>query len=185
MNETLKVIQARRSIRKYKPEPIKDAELEEILQAAIYAPSARNSQDWHFSVVRDAAILRKIKEIMKENMLNSGVEFLVKRASEPGFVAFFDAPMLIILSADEKERFAAIDCGAAAENIALAAESLNIGTCLMTSSELLFARDTDGALKKRLGIPAGYRHVCALTVGYKDGEQPFAAARREGLFDIV
>ncbi|GAP13513.1 nitroreductase [Longilinea arvoryzae] len=185
MNETLNVIHNRRSIRSYTPEPITDDELHEIIQAGIYAPSARNSQDWHFSVVRDAAVLGKLKEIMKENMLNSGVEFLTKRASEPGFVAFFDAPMLILLSADEKERFAAIDCGAAAENIALAAESLHIGTCLMTSSELLFARDADGKLKKSLGIPDGYRHVCALTVGHKDGEQPAPAPRKENLVNTI
>lgn len=181
MNETLQVIQNRRSIRKYKAEPIQDAELHEIMRAAIYAPSARNSQDWHFSVVCDVTLLRKIKETMKENMLNSGVDFLAKRAAEAGFVAFFDAPALIVISADENERFAAIDCGAAAENIALAAEALNIGTCLMTSSELLFAKDTDGKLKKALGIPEGYRHVCALTLGYKDGEQPVAAPRKENL----
>lgn len=119
-------------------------------------------------------------------MLNSGIEFLAKRVGETGFVAFFDAPMLIILSADEQHgRFAGIDCGAAAENIALAAESLNIGTCLMTSSEYLFAADTNGELKKALGISEGYRHVCALTLGFKDCDQPAPAPRREDLVNYV
>lgn len=185
MNETLKVIQSRRSIRKYKPKVISDAEMQEILRAAVYAPSARNSQDWHFSVVRDPAMMARLKEIQKANMLNSGIEFLTKRAGEAGFVAFFDAPVLIIISADEQERFAGIDCGAAAENIALAAESLDIGTCLMTSSEFLFVADANGELKKALGIPEGYRHVCALTLGYKDCDQPAPAPRRDDLVNYV
>jgi nitroreductase len=185
MNETLRVIQSRRSIRKYKAEPITEAELQAILQAAIYAPSARNQQGWHFTVIRDPATMSRLKDTLKENMLSSGIEFFVERAREPGFVAFHDAPMLIIISADERAGFSPIDCGAAAENIALAAESLNIGTCLMTSSRLLFAADADGELKKALGIPEGYQHVCALTLGYKDCDQPTSAPRREDLVNYI
>lgn len=184
MNDTLKVIQSRRSIRKYKAEPISEAELQAIIQAAIYAPSARNQQGWHFTVVRDPATMRKLKDILKENMLSSGIDFFIERASQPGYIAFHDAPMLIIISADE-QALPLIDCGAAAENIALAAESLHIGTCLMTSSELLFAADAGGELKRALGIPDGYRHVCAVTIGYKDCDQPDPAPRREGLVNYV
>ncbi len=185
MNETIRVVLTRRSIRKYKHERVADEELEQILQAALYAPNAGNQQNWHFTVVRDPAMMNRLKETQKENMLSSGVEFLVKRASEPGFIAFFDAPALIILSADEKARFASIDCGAAAENIALAAESLNIGTCLMTSSELLFTADIGDELKKALGIPEGYKHICSLTIGYKDCDQPAPAPRKENLVSYL
>jgi nitroreductase len=185
MNETLRVIQSRRSIRKYKPEPITDTELQAILQAAVYAPSAGNRQPWHFTVVCDPALMTRLKKTLKENLLKCGAEFLAKRASESGFIAFHDAPMLIIISADEKAGFSSIDCGAAAQNIALAAESLNIGTCIMTSSGFLFLEDADGQLKKALGIPDGYRHVCVVTLGYKDCEQPTPTPRKEGLINNI
>lgn len=185
MNETLQVIQSRRSIRKYKSDPVPDSELEKLIQAAIYAPSAGNQQNWHFTVVRDAAMMGRLKEIMKANMLASGIEFLVKKASEAGFAAFYDAPVLIIITAEEKNRFSGIDCGAAAENIALAAEALGLGTCIMASSELIFAADVDGSLKAELGIPAGFQHVCALSVGYKDCEQPVPAPRKDNLVNYV
>jgi nitroreductase len=155
----LRVIRSRRSIRKYKPEPISDAELQAILEAAVYAPSARNRQPWHFSVVRDQAMMARLKKVLKANFLKCGVEFLVMRASEPDFVAFHDAPMVIIISADEAGGFSPLDCGVAAENIALAAESLNIGSCLMGSSEFLFLGDEGGELKKALGIPVA--SMCA------------------------
>lgn len=185
MNETLRVIRSRRSIRKYKPEPISDAELQAILEAAVYAPSARNRQPWHFSVVRDQAMMARLKKVLKANLLMCGVEFLVMRASEPGFVAFHDAPMVIIISADEAGGFSPLDCGVVVENIALAAESLNIGSCLMGSSEFLFLGDEGGELKKALGIPDGYRHVCSVTLGYKDCDQPIPAPRRGGLVNMV
>jgi nitroreductase len=185
MNETLQVIHSRRSIRKYRPEPVSDTEIKAIIQAALYAPSARNQQAWHFTIVRDPAMMCNLKETQKANMLRSGIESIVQRASEPGYVAFHNAPMLIIISAEEKAGSVLIDCGAAAQNIALAAESLDIGTCLMTSSERLFANDTEGVLKKTLGIPEGYRHVLAISVGYKDCEQPKPASRRENLVNYL
>jgi nitroreductase len=185
MNETIQVIRSRRSIRKYRPEMISDSEIKAIIHAAIYAPSARNQQAWHFTVVRDPAMMCRLRETQKTNMLRNGNETQVQRASEPGYVAFHNAPMLIIISADEKVRSALIDCGAAAENIALAAESLDIGTCLMTSSEMLFANDTDGILKNALGIPEGYRHVMSVSLGYKDCEQPKPAPRRENIVNYL
>lgn len=184
-NETLKTIHRRRSIRKYKPDQINDAELQQILDAALYAPSARNQQAWHFSVIQNEALLSKMRATMKENMLNSGNEFFVGRASAPGFVALYNAPTVIIISADEKAGQTQIDCGIVVENIALAAESLNIGSCILTSSELLFSTDQDGELKRELGIPEGYRHVCGITLGYKDCEQPAAAPRKENLVTLI
>ncbi len=185
MNQMLKVIRSRRSIRKYRPEPISEAELDEIIQAAVYAPSARNSQLWHFTVVRDPEMMHRLKNTLRQNLLSSGIEALAQRAAEPGFAPLHNAPMLIIISADEGARTAPIDCGAAAENITLAAESLGIGTCLMTSSEFLFAADASGELKQALGIPRGYRHVCAVTVGYKDCDQPDPAPRKENLVNYI
>ena len=185
MNETLQTIYNRRSIRKYKSDPIPAAELKEILTAAINAPNAGNRQQWHFTVIQNKAVLDRVKAVMKENMLNSGLDFMVKRASEPGFVAFFDAPVLVIISGDEKSKFGGIDCGAAAENIALAAESLNIGSCLMTSSEFLFASEKGTDLMKELGIPEGYKHVCAVTLGYKDGENPPAKPRNQEVINYI
>jgi nitroreductase len=183
-NETLNVLLSRRSIRKYKSEPLKQEDLDAILEAAIYAPSAMNGQGWHFSVVRDEKLLKKLQTTMKENMLRSGVDRLVERASEPGFVGFFAAPVLIFLSTPADAPSGQIDCGIAVENIALAAESLGIGSCIMTSSQLLFADDKGGTLAREIGFPEGYKHVCSIAVGYK-GENPPAKERKTGLVNYV
>ncbi len=183
-NETLKVIRNRRSIRKYTAEQISDEEVQAIIEAAIYAPSGMNLQGWHFSVVQKPALIAKIRKIMKENILNSGVPGMVERAKTPDFAAFHNAPTIIFLSADEKSGVAPIDCGMAAENICLAAESLNIGSCIMTSSAILFANDAAGELAREIGFPAGYKHMCVVTLGYK-AEQPTAPERKSGVVNYV
>lgn len=180
MNETLAVIRNRRSIRSYKAEQLADEEIQAILDAAIYAPSGMNLQRWHFTVVQDPSLFAKMKEILRTNMLASDIPFFVERAKEENFVAFFDAPTLIIITADEQRGSAKLDCGMAAQNMLLAAESLDIGSCVMGSSDLLFHSPEGTALKDELGIPAGYEHICAVALGYKN-ERPTAKPRREGV----
>lgn len=185
MNETLKVINHRRSIRKYKHDPIPDEDLQQILCSALYAPSARNRQEWHFTVIQNEETVRKVKETMRYNMLHYGNEMQVERASAPDYAPFHDAPVIVIITANTKARFIELDCGAAAQNLMLAADSLGISTCFMASSEILFKSDQAEELKRELGIPAEYDHVCAIALGYKDCEDPDPAPRKEGLINYI
>lgn len=183
-NEMLNIIRSRRSIRRYTSLSVKEEDIRAIMDAAIYAPSANNSQAWHFSVVCGKGMLAKVRAVMTQNMLASGVTRMVERASVPGFVPFYSAPVLIILSADPAYKYAHIDCGIAVQTIALAAESLGLGSCIMASSELLFAADSDGSLARELSIPEGYRHVVSICLGYKN-EAPEAKERNAGLVDYL
>ena len=185
MNETIKVINSRRSIRQYKPEQISDAELQQILDCAIYAPNARNQQMWHFSVIQNKDLLYRMVNITKENMKNSGIEFLIEKVSKPDYHTYYNAPTVIIVSGKEDSKFIQIDCGAAAQNIALAAKSLNIGSCIMTSSGFLFASEEGKNLKKELGIPDGYNHVCAISLGYIDGDTPEAPPKNREVINYI
>lgn len=185
MNETIKVIYNRRSIRKYKPKQIPDSEIQQILDCALYAPNAGNQQMWHFTVIQNKEMLDRMVAIIKENIMNSGIEFLIEKASAPGYHTFYHAPTVILVTGDEKTQFIQLDCGAAAQNIALAATSLNIGSCLMTSSGFLFASEEGNELKKELGIPDGYNHICAIALGYKDCENPDAPPRNKDVITYI
>ncbi len=134
MNETIEVIKRRRSIRKFKPKQIPDEYLQEILECAILAPNARNQQKWHFTVIQNKETLDKMANIMEEGMLKSGIDFLAQRAKDPNFNPFWNAPTVILITADKTARFAEIDCALAAENILIAAESLGLGSIIMTST---------------------------------------------------
>ena len=185
MNECMKVITSRRTIRQYKKDQITDSDLQQILDCAIQAPNARNEQSWHFTVVQNKEMLHRLVDIAKENIMNSGNAFLIERASAPDYHTFYNAPTVIILTGDEKAKFIQIDCGAAAQNIALAAKSLNLGSCIMTSSGFSFASEKSNEIKKELGIPEGYDHVCAVALGYRDGEDPVAPQRNKNVINRI
>jgi nitroreductase len=183
MNETLKVMSNRRSIRKYQPTQISDAELQAIMEAAILAPSSLNQQKWHFSVVQNQELIDRMVAITKDNILNSGVEFLIKRASKPTYHTFYHAPTVIMVTVDANAG-AQVDCGLAVENITLAAESLNIGSCIMTAPIFLFMSEKGKALRGELVIPNGYDYICTVTLGYKD-ESPAAQPRNKDVVSYI
>lgn len=184
MNETLAIIRKRRSIRKYKPDQISDSDLEAILEAAIWAPSAMNQQKWHFTVIQNKEMLQKITDLARE-VMKSGPEFLARRAADPDYSPFFHVPTVIVISGDSKARFIQLDCALAAQNIMLAAESLNIGSCVMTSPEIFFSTEKGQALLREMSVPEGYKHVCTVVLGYPDGERPDPKSRNREVINYL
>jgi nitroreductase len=185
MNETMNTIKTRRSIRKFKAEQVSYPEIQELIEAAIYTPSAGNQQKWHFSVIQDKETLNRMVYEIKDNMAKSGNDFFVKRASVPTYHTFYNAPTVILISAEDKNAMAPFDCAAASQTIALAAASLKIGTCIITSSAFLFASERGKEMKKNVGIPEGYSHVCTIAVGYPDGPNPEAPPRKKDVVSYI
>ena len=82
MENLFEIIKGRRSIRKFKPDPVPEEELREILEAATWAPSAGNTQEWRFIVVRDPGLKRE----------------LAAAAMEQRFLS--EAPVVVVVCAD-------------------------------------------------------------------------------------
>lgn len=183
MNEAIQVIMRRRSIRKYKPDQIPDADIQTIVECGLLAPSAINQQKWHFSVVQGPT-LEKMANVIRQRWLQSGNERLVNRAKE-GASPFHNAPTLIVISADPQARFIHIDCGCAVQNLALAAEALGIGSCVMAAPGGALEGPEGEEIKKALGIPEGYVHVISVSLGYKDCETPEPHPRKPDLVSYV
>lgn len=185
MSEALKVIANRRSIRAYKQEQITDSELQQILDATLLAPSAINLQKWHFTVVQNSEVISRMVKTIKEIIVNSGNEVLKQRAASPDYHTFHNAPTVIIISGEEKSPYTPNDCSAAAENILLAAEALNIGSCWIGSVLPLFGSEKGPKFKQELGIPEDYKVVCAISLGYKAAENPTAPSRNKNVINYV
>ncbi len=98
MNQTMETIKNRRSVRKYSPEQIKDDELENILEAAIYAPTGHYDQPWHFTIIQNQDIINEINEGAKEAMKQMEVEWISRLGSVKDFNIFHGAPTVIIVS---------------------------------------------------------------------------------------
>lgn len=185
MNEMLDILMNRRSIRSYKPEQIKEEELDTILRAGIHAPSAMNQQSWHITVIQNRDMINRINETCRQLFLNSGNDAFKQRAANPDFNLFYNAPTLVIISGDEKAIAPQVDCALAGENMLLAAASLGVGSCWIGVAEFLFGTEAGKKLKGELGIPEGYKPFYSLIFGYNAGDAPEAAARKENNINYI
>lgn len=164
MNETLNTIMNRRSIRQYNGLPVAEADIKTIMEAALTAPSAILQQKWHFSVVTNKCMIERMIAVIKENIISSKSPFS-ERAKSADFNPFYDAPCVILISGDETARWVEIDCSLAAENILLAAASLDIASCIMAMPQFLFASEKGKLLAREVGVPEGYKFVCGIVLG--------------------
>lgn len=167
MNEVLKAIQDRRSTRGFSDVQLTEEQLQALIDAALAAPTARNTQMWHFSVVQNRELLdsfcREAGELMKASM-PAGTR---GRFDDKDFHLFYHAPTVIFISrpADCANRFVEVDCGIACENIALAAQDLGLGSVIVGMAMDLFRSERGAYYKKAFGFPEGYQFSIAIVVG--------------------
>jgi nitroreductase len=175
MNEVLKTIKSRRSVRSYLPNQIKPEELHLIIEAGIYAPTAHNDQPWHFTVIQNKELLSHINEKTKELMIKSENEFMKSLGSNPKIHVIYNAPTLIIVSGKKDALDPKTDCSAAIENMLIAAESLNIGSVWLSFLTLIFSLPDE---IKKFDIPEGYEPYYGVAFGCKNIEKELTAPTR-------
>lgn len=167
--DLFEAIKHRRSTRAYTKENVSEEEIEKLIEAAGWAPSAGNIQPWEFIIVRDVKTKQK----------------LAAAALDQIFIE--EAPVVIVVCADEAQssqgygnRGATLYCiqdtAAAIENILLAAHALGLGTCWVGA----FREDL---VKKALNAPMNVRPVAIVPVGYA-AEKPNAPMKKS-LNEIV
>lgn len=184
-NETLSTIKQRRSTRAFKEEQIEDSELQTVVEAGTYAPSARNQQAWHFTVVQNKEMLTNLSREAKKAALQIDNEYIRQAASNENFNIFYGAPTVVIVSGDEKAMVIDADCAAANQNMLLAAQSVGLGSCWINFVLFLFNGPVGEQYKKQLGIPDGYKPFCSVALGYKKAESPVAPPRKEGIVNYI
>jgi len=183
MNETLRVIKERRVTRKYKSEQIKDTELENIIEAGLYAPSANNRQSWNFTVIQNPELIKEMNDASLEVAKEVAKRFpdgpLKKLSANGAFNVFYEAPTVILVSGQDDAIAPLADCSAAMQNMSLAAESIGVGSCWNGLIQVLFKSEAGGQYKEKLNIPEGNTVHFALLLGYKEATSVNASARRE------
>lgn len=171
----IEIILKRRSTRIYAENQLQDSEINQIIKAGLYAPSAHNCQSWHFTVIQNKDILSKLNQEFKTFGKTHSNEIIRRVANISKFDIFYSAPTVIIVSGDTKGVLSEINCAAATQNMLLAAESLDIGSCWNGFVAYAFAGENSESLKAELQIPKGYKPYHAVSFGYKkmpDGEAP-------------
>ena len=171
MNETMNILLKRRAIRKFKPEQIKDEELNAVIEAGRYAPSARNVQSTIFIAVQNKELLKKLSKI---NAAIMGTD------SDP----FYGAPTVILVLGERDKVLPIENASLALGNMFNAAYSLGLGSCWVNRVKEMFETEEGKALLKEWGIQGNYIGVGSCILGYPDCELPEAALRRENVYII-
>lgn len=186
MNDTLRTIFNRRSIRRFKPEQFPREELEHIVQAGLHAPSARNRQPWHFAVLRGQPVIARLNAEVKAATARMPDNPYADMIRNENYTINYHAPTFVIVSADPRiSPLASADCALALGSMFLAACSLGIGSCWINqicplSDEPGFRKVMDG-----LGIPSGYRIYGCGAFGYATDAHAATPPRREGTVTYV
>lgn len=172
--DLIEAINTRRSVRSYSEEKVSEEMIEVLLQAAVQAPSASNSQPWSFGVIQDSGLLKEYSDRAKNHLLSIAAEepSLAKYRdmfTNAGFNIFYNANTLLIIYAKPAGLHPQGDCCLAAQNLMLAAHAHGLGTCWIGFARILLDLPE---LKKELGVPAEYTVVAPIIVGYPKGRIP-------------
>ena len=168
--EILEAIRTRRSIRKYKSDPVDEKTLATVLEAARQAPSWANTQCWRFVVVRDGVTKSKLSNTLSEtNTARDAVRnapIVIVACAEMGRAGYKSGEV----TTDKGDWFM-FDVALAMQNLVLAAHSLGLGTVYVG---LFDAKKAAGILS----VPEGYCAVAITPLGYPD-EIKEARSRKE------
>ena len=169
------ILEARRSVRGYTSQPVKEEETKAIFEAARVAPSACNSQTWRFIAVTDRTLIKKIaQEGMLPIVRNSWI------ATAPLVIvgcAQLDILANRIGSLVTGIEYYQIDLGIAMEHIVLKATELGLGTCWI-------GWFNEKKIKEILEIPKPIRVLALLTVGYSKDTEAASVKKRKPLEEI-
>lgn len=186
MNAIIKAILERRSVRRYKPDQIADADRDAIIAAGLHAPSSKNLQPWHIIVVQNRETIDRITDEVKSAIIRARFERYLAMAENPKYrVNFAGAPTFVIVSADPAQtNCPAEDCACAMENMFLAAHSLGIGSCWVNQLGCVTDEPQFNAFLTGLGMPPGHRVYGAAAFGHPEST-PSPLPRRENTVTIV
>ena len=163
--EFLDLLLTRRSVRAYKPDPVPEALLEEVLRAGTYAPTGGGRQSPVLVAVTDKAARDEISR------LNAAV---MGKDTDP----YYGAPTILLVFADSERNTCVEDGSCVLNTLMLAAHAVGLCSCWIHREREMFETPEGRALMKRWGLPDRLIGIGALALGYPEGEAPAAKPRK-------
>lgn len=166
MNETLRTLKTRRSVRSYLPEQVREEELKAILEAGTYAATGMGKQSPIMVVVQD----KETRDYLSK--LNAAV---MGSNADP----FYGAPTVVVVLADKNRGTCVEDGSLVIGNLMNAAASLGVASCWIHRAKEVFASEEGKALLEKWGVQGEYVGVGHCILGYAKGDIPAAKPRKD------
>ncbi len=169
MNEVIKSMLSRRSVKAYKPDEIPQEIVEIIVEAGIAAPSGRN---WQSPIVLAVSNEQVRDELSRLNAKIMGLP----EGTDP----FYGAPVVLVVLADKARNTYVYDGSLVMGNMLLAAHSLGLGGCWIHRAKETFETAEGKAILRALGVEGDYEGIGNCVIGYPVGALPEVKARNKG-----
>ena len=169
MNDIIKAMEERRSIRKFKPEIPAKKDLEQIIEAGLYAANGMGKQ----AVITVAVTNKEVRDKLSAANCKIG-------GWKEGFDPFYGAPVVLIVLADKGWVNRVYDGSLVMGNMMLAAHSLGLGSIWIHRAKEEFEAEEWQRLLSDIGVMGDWEGIGHCAVGYIDGDMPMAAKRKDG-----
>ena len=176
--DALEAIITRRSTRNYKPEPVEKEKIDQILEAGRQAPSGGNNQTCHFFVIRNRDVLDRLSAMVEkafagmevtENTYKS-MKHSIEASKKGGYVFCYNAPVLIVAANRRDYGNNIADCACAIENMMVAANALDLGSCWINQLKWLNEEPEIVDYLRGFGLKDDERVYGAVIIGYPASE---------------
>lgn len=187
MNETIATLLARRSIRRFTPQPVTPEALELVLQCGLYAASGGNHQVARFTVLTDREKLDALAALVRGEFLKMEPQqgqyqntAILNARNHPNYDFSFHAPALVMVTAPRGWPNGMADCASALQNMQVAAFSLGLGACWVNQLHWLTENATLRAHLATYGLEEGEEIYGSMALGHPSVPPPPAAPRKAG-----
>lgn len=165
MNEVIKNMLERSSIRAYENTPISGDEILQLKKAALSAPTAMNRNEQRFLFITDTNVISFIEERIIETIKDSGNTDMIERINSRNGKVLYDAPLFIgIFGKDGK--FTDVDAGIAVQNLALAAKSMGLDSVILGMPLMAFEGKHGDEIRAKLNVPSDFNLKIAIAIGH-------------------
>ena len=168
MNEIIKAMKERRSIRKFKPNMVSKKDIDEIIESGLYAANGMGRQ----AVITVAVTNKELRDKIAEDNRKIG-------GWNKGFDPFYGAPVILIVLAEKDWRNRVYDGSLVIGNMMLAAHSLGLGSIWIHRAKEEFETEEYKKLLKDIGVQGELEGIGHCAIGYIDGDIPKPAPRKE------
>lgn len=166
--EVFEAMLTRRSVKKYKSDPVAKELIEKIVQAGTFAPTGRNLQS--------PIILAVTNKQVRDELMRINAEVL---GAPAGTDPFYNAPVVLVVLAQKERNTRVYDGSVVMQNLMLATHALGLGGCWIHRAKETFERPDGKAILEKLGIEGEYEGIGNCVVGYPATDLPEAKPRKE------
>ncbi len=155
MSNTMRDMLVRRSIRKYKPDPVPEELVKQVVEAGLWGPTARNEQEIKIAVMTDPAERKAFREAF------------AAKDGRPRFANFdYGSPVFLFLYGDKDFPYTEMDSGIVVENMAIAAESLGLGTVIIGCIRDFMRSEAGQPWREKIGMTQQDLFTVGLCIGH-------------------